>query len=424
MKIAVTGATGYIGARFVAMASAAGHHVVALSRRRPASVECYWIPYELSAHDAPLLPGDTAVVLHLAASTSPCEELDSSREIAAARLLINAAERVGAKFVFVSSQTACPDAVTPYGQIKWHIEQLVTEAGGLVVRPGQVYGGRPAGLFGKLLGLVRRFPVLPAFIPPPLVQPIHIDDLASGLLKAATTIEAGSAVLCLASPAPLSFTEFLRQMAQYRLRLRRLFVPVPTGLILVGARVLNGINGIRQLRSLLELPVMETRDSLQLLDLQLRPLASGMNRSGDDCRRRLLIEGRTFLCYLLRVAPDQALLRRYVRAIRTLRGGGALDMPVIFVRFPALLALADAGTSPETAWQKEFLWRLDAATVLAEATTEGARRFLGLGTAHGFIGSIADISRAVASETVWRVVGLLAAPLIRRVLPRSIGGQP
>jgi len=36
------------------------------------------------------------------------------------------------------------------------------------------------GLFGTLVKVVRRLPLLPTFLPAPKIQPIHVDDLAEG----------------------------------------------------------------------------------------------------------------------------------------------------------------------------------------------------------------------------------------------------
>src|ERR1035437_5244974 len=104
MKIAVTGATGYIGECFVKRALASGHQVAALSRRVPESFVSSWILYELSSNQAPTLPSDTNFVLHLATNTAFAVTTDSTQEELAAELLIKAAQEVGAKFIFVSSQ--------------------------------------------------------------------------------------------------------------------------------------------------------------------------------------------------------------------------------------------------------------------------------------------------------------------------------
>lgn len=419
MKIGVTGATGYIGDRFVKRAHSSGYEIVALSRRCPELHACDWIPYDLSSNQGPVLPIDTDVVLHLATHKSPIGQQDIAHDILAAELLITSTQNVGAKLIFVSSQTARPDAPTAYGRTKWHIEQLVLAAGGCVVRPGQVYGGKPLGLFGELLHTVRDLPILPAFLPAPRVQPIHVDDLALGLLRIAERADTCRRVVCLGSIEPVTFTEFLRAIARGRLRLSRTFVPVPSFVVAVGIRLAIKQLRLERLCSLFDLPAMTTEIDLLQLGLLLRPLNSGIHPAGDDRRRRLIIEGQALFTYVLRGQSSKAVLRNYLRVIENLRGGQPLNLPKPFVRWPVLLASIEGGNPFATAWKKEFVWRLDAATVLAEATSFGAKRFLGLGESCGFVASFFGITRAVLAEAGGRLLSLILAPVTRIVLPRA-----
>jgi len=422
MKIAVTGANGYIGERFIKHALASGHEVIAYCRHSPGSVRCGWVPYELAADRPPDLPLDTDAVLHLATSKAPESENDGAPDLNAIEQLVTAVGKVNARLVFVSSQTARPDAPTAYGRNKWRIEQRVLSVEGRVVRPGQVYGGPERGLFGTLVELVRRLPALPAFVPAPRVQPIHVDDLCDGLLRIAERNDLQSGVFHLAAPQPVSFSAFLGEIAHTRLRCRRWFVPVPIVVINTFASIagesLRSRLGLERLRSLFDLPVMSTAADLELLGLGLRPLRSGMHRSGHDAGRRLLLEGRSLLAYVLAAPPGNVLLRRYVRVIDDLRDGKALALPDLVVQWPMLLALID-GNDFGSAGGGEFRWRLDAATILAESTTQGARRFLGLGYRHGFLLSLFGMARAVALEISWRMLGILLSPVIRSALLRS-----
>ena len=423
MKIVVTGATGYIGDRFVKKAHSLGYEIVALCRRFPELHGCDWIPYDLSSSQGPVLPIDTYVVLHLATSKSSNEQQNSAKEILAAELLITSAHNVGAKLIFLSSQTARPDAPTAYGRTKWHIEQLVLAIGGCVIRPGQVYGGKPRGLFGELLNTVRHLPILPAFLPAPKVQPIHVDDLSLGLMRIVERVDICHGVVCLGSIEPVTFTEFLSTIALFRLRVSRYFVPVPSFLVAVGIRVAGKNSSFERLRSLFDLPRMATESDLQKLGLLLRPFNSGMHRAGDDKKRNLLIEGRALLSYVLKRQPGSLSVRNYVRSIESLRGGNAIELPKYFVRWPVLLAIIDGGYPLATSWDKEFVWRLNAATVLAEATTFGAQRFLGLGESSSFVVSLFGIIRAILTEAGWWILSLVLAPSIRVVLKRTRDGQ-
>lgn len=425
MRVVVTGATGYIGSCLTYLASRRGHDVVIASRQRPSTFSASWLIYDLSSNNLVALPVGTGVVVHLAANTTHSNRLEEECEIVAAQRLIKAAQEVGAKFIFVSSQTARADAPTAYGRTKWRIEQEVLSAGGWVVRPGQVYGGELRGLFGMLVKTVRQLPILPAFMPDPKVQPIHVDDLAEGLLRIVEHAELPSGVFCLGAPKPISFSIFLGEIAQSRLRCRRGFVPVPVVVIntlaLALGESLRTRLGLERLRSLFDLPVMATASDLRQLELTLRPLRSGMHPSSNDRRRGLLREGCALLTYVLKEPPCSDVLRRYVRAIELLRDGRALGLPQTFLGYPILLSLLDGSPWINKTVVAEFSWRLDAATLLAEATPSGAYRFLGLGCEQGWLSSLLSMTNAVVREIFWRVLRVVFLPLTRLAMIRARG---
>ncbi|MGZ8182630.1 MAG: NAD-dependent epimerase/dehydratase family protein [Methylobacter sp.] len=418
MKIVVTGATGYIAASLINKCRARGHQIVAMSRRQPADYAGPWLPFDLAEAESVVLPTGTDAVVHLAANTSTANCINEGQELLAAQALLSAAQEVSAKFIFISSQTARSDAPTAYGRTKWRIEQEVLSAKGWVVRPGQVYGGELRGLFGTLVSAVRHLPLLPAFIPAPKIQPIHVDDLAEGLLCIAERSDVPSGVYCLAASAPVSFSIFLDTIAKSRLRCWRGFLPVPVLVInalafILGEKFRTRL-GLERLQSLFNLPVMETQTDLNQLGLELRPLRSGMHPSGNDRRRRLLREGQAMLGYVLKERPGSAVLRRYIRAIEQLRNGQALDLPKLFLGYPIFLSLLDDSSWTNKITSSEYLWRLDAATVLAEATPAGAYRFLG--RRHGVLHSLFSMTHAVLCEVCWRISRMFFSPLVRLTL--------
>jgi len=413
MKILITGSSGYIGSQLVKNAIK-NHHQIVLASRHPYDDEQQWVYFDLNNASSCTVPESIEAIIHLAADTSGNDKT-RRYEIDTAKALISAANEIGANFLFVSSQTAREDAPTSYGRTKWRIEQEVVAANGLVVRLGQVYGGPERGLFGTLTNFVRHLPVLPAFIPSPEVQPIHVDDCAEGFLKLVDHKNMESGVYCLASPEPISFTQFLRSIAISRVRRRKFFVPVPTFLVkltasLIGKK-LSASLGLNRLNSLLDLPLMNTAADLEAIGLKLRPLSAGMHKSGNDRRCRLIQEGTALLAYILKEKPNSALVRRYVRMVEKLRTGAALDIPVWMIRWPIALSLLDDRASSSLWQREEFAWRIDAATIIAEASRQGAARFLGSTKTMWPLAALSRMIVAVISEITWR--------LLRLVIPSS-----
>jgi nucleoside-diphosphate-sugar epimerase len=418
--LVVTGATGYIGRYVVAGAVARGWNVIAATRRKPSASNVGWIRYALrdalKADQFPL----GATVLHLATEMAADRDVQTGLEVEAARRLLAVVRDRGLQIMFASSQAARANAPTAYGRVKWQIEEEVLANGGCVIRPGLVYGGVPGGLFARLLTLVRRVPVLPALVPPARVQPIHVADLAEGVLRIAESDDRLHGSYNLAAESPIPFTTFLRTMASERVRRYRTFVPVPIGVVQVGLRLTHWLSGHgfepNRLRSLTELPVLDTAQHLASIGLELRPLASGMHASGSDRRYRLLAEGRALLWYLLRRRPQASLLARYVRVIEGVRDGRPARLPRFAWRYPRFIALLDSRELLTGARAFELDWRLDAATTLAESTPAGAKRFLLLGNGLSAPAAALRMGGAIVGEACWRTLRWSLAPLLRRAV--------
>ena len=166
---------------------------------------------------------------------------------------------------------------------------------------------------------------------------------------------------------------------------------------------------------------MATTSNLDKLGLVLRPLPAGLHPSGDGRRRHLLREGQALLAYILKEQPDSAVLRRYVRAIESLRDGQAFGLPGAFLNYPILLSLLGKTSWLDDTLGTEFIWRLDAATLLAEASPAGATRFLGFGRRHGLLSSFRLMTNALLSEAFWRLARVFFFPMLRLGMARAKG---
>ena len=188
MKLAITGGTGFVGARLLAAATSNGHEVRALTRRpmdprpgvewvagaldQPAALQALVAGSDAVIHVAGVINGRTA------ADFDPCN-------VDGTKALLEAAEagRVK-KFVHVSSLAAREPKLSLYGASKAKSEALV-EASALqwaIVRPPAVYGPGDKETL-ELFKMAKRGLVL---LPPAgCISLIHVDDLVSLLLALA-----------------------------------------------------------------------------------------------------------------------------------------------------------------------------------------------------------------------------------------------
>ena len=221
MSILVTGATGFIGGEVVSVLLAAGHEVRTLARRDwagPPHVPLRHrffgrLPLDLPAG---CLDGVEAVV-HCAAVSDPSERRSRAVNVVGTLALARAARQAGARsFVFLSSQSARPDAASAYGRSKHEAERELLALEGLdviVLRPGLVCGR--GGLFGRMIGLVQRLPVVPVLAGGALVQPILVDDLVRAIVRCLEEARAlAGGVYSLGDPAGTTLREMLGLIAR------------------------------------------------------------------------------------------------------------------------------------------------------------------------------------------------------------------
>jgi nucleoside-diphosphate-sugar epimerase len=187
VKLAITGGTGFVGARLLDAATKGGHEVRALTRRPMAprsGVE--WITGELGQASAlEALTDGADAVIHVAGAISGHSAADFACNVEGTRALLDAAQATGArKFVHVSSLAAREPKLSLYGASKAQSEELVKRSSipWAIVRPPAVYGPGDKETL-ELFKMAKRGLVL---LPPAgRLSLIHVDDLAALLLSLA-----------------------------------------------------------------------------------------------------------------------------------------------------------------------------------------------------------------------------------------------
>jgi nucleoside-diphosphate-sugar epimerase len=233
MTLAITGATGFVGRRVLALAQTP---VRALTRSpQPPHPGVAWVPGTLAA-PGPLCETATAV-LHIAGVVSaPTRAAFDAGNVAGTAAMLAAAKAAGVqRFVHVSSLAAREPDLSMYGASKAEAEKLVQESGldWVIVRPPGVYGPADREML-DIYKLAKRGLYI---APPGRISLLHVDDLARALLALAT---AGPSHTILeiddGAPAGHSHPDFAQHIG-VALGRRVRTVPLPLSMLHLAARL-------------------------------------------------------------------------------------------------------------------------------------------------------------------------------------------
>ncbi|NKL99205.1 NAD-dependent epimerase/dehydratase family protein [Rhizobium leguminosarum] len=385
-RLIITGSTGYIGARLVAIARERGFDVVELGRRPGAA---WRIGDEPAASD---LEGAVGLV-HLAHSwaTPPEAAEEENINISGTLKLAEAAKAAGVpRFVFASSTSSRKEALNIYGRTKFRIEEhlAASEAAPIVriARIGLVYGGPRTAMYGLMAKLAALSPILPMIGLSRKVQPIHLDEVAAGLLALATGENRPLQTFVLAQENPISFAAWLRILRRAQGKGNLHFIPVPLMAALLACRVTKLLPLIptvdpERVLGLAGAAPMESSESLKLLKLNLSDpataLAGEFGQTHEEPSRR---EAQALLRYL-GTRPTEAQLQRLCEGLQR-EGLSPLGLSPALIRHPGLLAFFEP---PANRMQH----RLARALYLADLASEPERHS---GRKAGFFGAISTIA--------------------------------
>jgi len=229
VKVAVTGATGFIGSQLVRVLAERGHEPVSIGR------------LELSDPDvlAGALVGCQAVA-HLAGGGLADDRATWEANAGLTRLVIDACRATGVgRLLLASTVTVTRAQVGAYGASKREAEQLVLGSGldATVFRFAFVYGPGETGVFARLVAIVRRLPVVPVVGSGTMdIAPVFVEDVVGAIVAALERPEVASGkVYTLAGP-PATFHSVVEGVAA-RLGLRRRVLHLPMTVALVLARL-------------------------------------------------------------------------------------------------------------------------------------------------------------------------------------------
>ncbi len=217
MRVAITGATGFVGSHLADRLSSEGHDVVRIARRGPKR-EGEFVIAELDNVDE-LVHGFTGcqAVAHCAGINREVDEQTYARvHVAATRNVVEAARRAGVeKIVLMSFLRARPDCDSAYHESKWAAEEIVRGSGldYTIIKAGVVYG-RGDHMLDHLSHAFHTFPVFALVgFKPQTVRPLAIEDLVHVMRAALIDRRLKRQTIALLGPEEIYLSEAVRRVA-------------------------------------------------------------------------------------------------------------------------------------------------------------------------------------------------------------------
>ncbi len=231
--IAITGANGYVGGRILSYLRAKDIDTIALVRR-PAPGDQQARRYALGQPlERGLLDGiDT--VIHAAYDASQHGEHVRAVNVSGSLPLLDGVAAGGGRMVMLSSLSAFAGTASLYGQAKLELERSVLQRGGVVVRPGLVFGVDAGGLFGVMSRVLSKSTFIPMvgdggqrlFV-------THDKQLAALVYKVVRGQSVPGGPLFAACEVPTTLRTIATQILQARGRRPKL-LPLPPSLLSLG----------------------------------------------------------------------------------------------------------------------------------------------------------------------------------------------
>jgi len=274
--VALTGASGYLGACLARRFRANGWLVRPLTRH--ASDMPDGVPFRLGEPVRPEVLQGALALVHCAYDFSITRVDEIFRvNVSGTDKLFRAAREAGVpRLVCVSSISAYDGCKSHYGKAKLGIEAIAHSFGALVVRPGLIWGEAPGGMLGKLMHQVRTSRIVPLIGSGSQVQYlVHENDLAGVIVGFCLGNQFPTQeTVTVAHPRAWPFRELLRCIAHGE-GADPIFIPFPWRLVW----------GALRIAELLGIPLAFRSDSVvSLMNQNPSPDFSVAQRLGVVCR--------------------------------------------------------------------------------------------------------------------------------------------
>ncbi|HEV2835824.1 MAG TPA: NAD-dependent epimerase/dehydratase family protein [Pyrinomonadaceae bacterium] len=217
MRVAITGATGFVGSHLATRLTSEGHEVVRLGRRSGAGNDVVRARLDDVDQLTAAFAGCQAVAHCAGINREIGDQTYAHVHVEATRNVVEAARRAGAgKIVLMSFLRARPDCGSAYHESKWAAEEIVRDSGldYTIIKAGVVYG-RGDHMLDHLSHALHTFPVF-AFVgfKDRTVRPLAVEDLVHVMRAALVDRRLKRQTIALLGPEEIYLSEAVRRVAE------------------------------------------------------------------------------------------------------------------------------------------------------------------------------------------------------------------
>ncbi len=242
MKFIVTGASGFVGSQVIKKLRDKGYSTVSMSRTIKDENDPSVKRYSLGGNIDESIFKDADVLIHCAYDFKEKNKLKNFNcNVVGSENLFKIANKYKIKIIYISTLSAFEGCKSYYGKTKIEIEKMVMLYGGVVIRPGLVYGTNCGGMVGSLNIATKKLKYLIPLIGNGNFKLYlsHVDDLCSLIHTISLSSDYKNNYLYSAANSnSIEFKELLRILARNNSN-DPFFVPIPWSICLLGLRLLE-----------------------------------------------------------------------------------------------------------------------------------------------------------------------------------------
>ncbi|MDH5544451.1 MAG: NAD(P)H-binding protein [Gammaproteobacteria bacterium] len=238
MNILLTGSSGFIGQHLTRKLTAAGHHVVGVSRRDGVDFNNMLRPADWH----PNLDGIDAVINAVGIIAEKKGQSFLNLHHLAPVALFQACEQKGIRRVIqISALGADDSAFSAYHLSKKAADEaLITSSlDWFILRPSLVYG--PGGASTAMFEAMASLPLIPVVARGrQMIQPVHIDDLLE-VVQLCLSSNPTQQIIDVVGPEAISFLQWLQALRNKKGKHKTISLSAALWLAMAGAHLLKGL---------------------------------------------------------------------------------------------------------------------------------------------------------------------------------------